>query len=578
MKILGVSCFYHDSAAALVADGTLVAAASEERFTRIKHDAELPTNAVAFCLDRADLRINDLDYIAFYDKPLTKFERIVTGYIATPFRSYRAFLRAIPVWLRRKLWTDHVIYKELGYNGQVLFLPHHLSHAAGTFFSSPFDRAAILTIDGVGEWANASYGIGDNNSVKLLAEMHYPHSVGLLYSGFTYYLGFRVNSAEYKVMGLAPYGKPRFASLIEEKLVKIHDDGSIRLNLDYFTFHYGLTMTGSRFEKLFGRPRREPESQVELFHEDVAASIQAVTEKIVLTMARHVKERIGMDKLCMSGGVALNCKANGILLKERIFDDVYVQPASGDAGGAVGAALYTHYKLTGEPKKLQSFFGIGPRYTDHEIKSFLDANQISCTQASLDDQLLKLAKVISEGKIVAVFQGAMEFGPRALGFRSIVADARDNRMKQKINAAVKYREPFRPFAPAVLAEDSLEYFNCNGDSPYMLFNFTVAEDKRRVIPAVTHVDNSSRIQTVTRQDNPIFYDLLVHFKRLTGVPVLLNTSFNLRGHPIVNTPEEAFATFCSGGIDFLLMESYLIDKNQVPKEVQERFIVEKAPD
>jgi len=578
MKILGVSCFYHDSAAALVADGTLVAAAGEERFTRIKHDAELPANAVAFCLDRADLRINDLDYIAFYDKPLTKFERIITGYMATPFRSYRAFLRAIPVWLRRKLWADHVIHKELGYDGEVLFLPHHLSHAAGTFFSSPFDKAAILTIDGVGEWANASYGIGDNISVKLLAEMHYPHSVGLLYSAFTYYLGFRVNSAEYKVMGLAPYGEPRFASLIEEKLVKIHDDGSIHLNLDYFTFHYGLTMTGSKLEKLLGRPRRTPESQVESFHEDVAASIQAVTEKIVLTMARHVKERTGMDKLCMSGGVALNCKANGILLKERIFDDVYVQPASGDAGGAVGAALYAHYKLTGEPKKRQPFFGIGPRYTDREIKAFLEVNRISYTQASLDDQLPKLAKVISERKIVAIFQGAMEFGPRALGFRSIIADARDNRMKQKINAAVKYREPFRPFAPAVLAEDSLEYFDCNGDSPYMLFNFTVAEDKRRVIPAVTHVDNSSRIQTVTRKDNPFFYDLLVHFKRLTGVPVLLNTSFNLRGHPIVNTPEEAFATFCSGGIDFLLMESYLINKSQVPQEVQERFIVETAPD
>lgn len=562
----------------MVVDGTLVAAASEERFTRIKHDAELPANAVAFCLDRADFRINDLDYIAFYDKPLPKFERIITGYMATPFRSYRAFLRAIPVWLRRKLWTDHVIHKELGYDGEVLFLPHHLSHAAGTFFSSPFDRAAILTIDGVGEWANASYGIGDNNSVKLLAEMHYPHSVGLLYSAFTYYLGFRVNSAEYKIMGLAPYGEPCFASLIEEKLVKIHDDGSIHLNLDYFTFHYGLTMTGSKLERLFGKPRRTPESQVEPFHEDVAASIQAVTEKIVLKMAYHVKAQTGMDKLCMSGGVALNCKANGVLLKERIFDDVYVQPASGDAGGAVGAALYTHYKLTGEPKKRQPFFSIGPRYTDLDIRAFLDTNRISYTQASLDDQLPKLAKVISEGKIAAIFQGAMEFGPRALGFRSIVADARDNKMKEKINAAVKYREPFRPFAPAVLVEDSSEYFDCNGDSPYMLFNFTVAKDKRRVIPAVTHVDSSSRIQTVARNDNSSFYDLLVHFKRLTGVPVLLNTSFNLRGHPIVNTPEEAFATFCSGGIDFLLLENYLINKSQVPKEVQERFIVEKAPD
>jgi carbamoyltransferase len=578
MKILGVSCFYHDSAAALVVDGSLVAAANEERFTRIKHDAELPAKAVAFCIDRAGLGINDLDYVAFYDKPLTKFERIITGYTATPFRSYRAFLRAIPVWLRRKLWVDHVIHKELGYDGEVLFLPHHLSHAAGTFFCSPFDKAAILTVDGVGEWANASYGVGYGNRVKLLAEMYYPHSVGLLYSAFTYYLGFRVNSAEYKVMGLAPYGKPRYASLIEEKLVKIHNDGSIHLNLDYFTFQYGLTMTGPRFEKLFGRPRRAPESELEPFHEDVAASIQAVTEKIVLTMARHVKERTGMDKLCMAGGVALNCKANGILLKERIFNDVYVQPASGDAGGAVGAALYTHYKLTGEPKKQQPFFNIGPHYTDHEIKTFLDANRIAYWEDGLDAQLAKLVERIAEGKIVAIFQGALEFGPRALGFRSIVADARDNRMKEKINAAVKYREPFRPFAPAVLAEHSSEYFDCKGDFPYMLFNFTVAEDKRQIIPAVTHVDNSSRIQTVTRKDNPSFYDLLVHFKQLTGVPVLLNTSFNLRGHPIVNTPEEAFATFCSGGIDFLLMENYLIDKSQVPKEVLERFIIDTAPD
>ncbi len=578
MKILGVSCFYHDSAAALLADGTLVAAAGEERFTRIKHDAELPANAVAFCLDRAGLRINDLDYIAFYDKPLAKFERIITGYTAAPFRSYRAFMRAIPVWLRRKLWVDHVIHQELGYDGQVLFLPHHLSHAAGAFFSSPFNKAAILTIDGVGEWASASYGLGNNNSVKLLAEMHYPHSVGLLYSAFTYYLGFQVNSAEYKVMGLAPYGKPRYAPLIEQELVKIHDDGSIHLNLKYFTFHHGLTMTGAKFEKLFARPRRAPESQVEPFHEDVAASIQTVTEKIVLKMARHVKDKTGMDRLCMAGGVALNCKANGVLLRERVFDEIYVQPASGDAGGAVGAALYAHYRLTGESKKQQPFFDIGPCYTDHSIRAFLDTNLIPYRQVSPDKLLPKLAKVISEGKIVAIFQGAMEFGPRALGFRSIVADARDAGMKEKINAAVKYREHFRPFAPAVLVEDSSDYFDCSGCYPYMLFNFTVAENKRQVIPAVTHVDNTSRIQTVAQKDNPFFYDLLIHYKQLTGVPVLLNTSFNLRGHPIVNTPGEAFATFCSGGIDFLIMESYLMDKSRMPKEVLERFIVEKAPD
>ena len=578
MKILGISCFYHDSAAALVVDGILVAAAGEERFTRIKHDSDLPANAVAFCLDRGGLSINDLDYIAFYDKPLTKFDRLITGYMATPLCSYRAFLRALPVWLRRKLWMDHILHKELGYDGEILYLSHHLSHAAGAFFSSPFNKAAILTIDGVGEWANASYGIGDNNSVKLLVEMHYPHSVGLLYSAFTYYLGFQVNSAEYKVMGLAPYGKPRFVPLIEEKLVKIHNDGSIHLNLDYFTFHYGLTMTGSKFEKLFGRRRRAPESQIESFHEDVAASIQAITEKIVLRMAHQVKKQTGMNKLCMSGGVALNCKANGILLRERIFDEVYVQPASGDAGGAVGAALYVHYKLTGEQKKPQPFFDVGPRYTSREIKAFLDTNRVSYIVNSTDGHIAKLSEEVAKGKIVAIFQGAMEFGPRALGFRSILADPRDNRMKEKINAAVKYREPFRPFAPAVLSEHATEYFDCNGDSPYMLFNFTVVENKRKVIPAVTHVDNSSRIQTVTRKDNPFLYDFLLYFKQLTGLPVLLNTSFNLRGHPIVNTPEEAFATFCSSGIDFLLIEDYLIEKSQVAGEVQERFIIDKAPD
>jgi carbamoyltransferase len=578
MRILGVSCFYHDSAAALVIDGTLVAAAQEERFTRIKHDAELPVNAVAFCLSKGELKINELDYIAFYDKPFTKFDRILTGYMATPFRSYRVFLQAMPIWLRRKLWTDHVIHKELGYKGEVFYLPHHLSHAAGSFYCSPYEKAAILTIDGVGEWATASYGIGKNNRVKLLAEMHYPHSVGLLYSAFTYYLGFQVNSAEYKVMGLAPYGQARFVDLIEDKLVRIHDDGSIHLNLDYFTYYYGLAMTGSKFEKLFAHVRRVPESRLEPFHEDVAASIQVVTEKIILKMARYVREKTGLNKLCLSGGVALNCKANGLLLRKHIFDDIFVQPAAGDAGGAVGAALYAYYQLTGEDKKPQPFFGIGPQYTGRQAKDFLHAHRIPYLEDTIDGQAARLAQLISEGKIIAVFQGAMEFGPRALGFRSILADPRVNRMKERINAAVKYREPFRPFAPAVLAEDAAEYFDCNDVSPYMLFNFSVAEDKRQVIPAVTHVDNSSRIQTVSDQDNPFLYRLLHCFKKLTGIPVLLNTSFNLRGHPIVNSPEDAQATFCSSGIDFLLLEDYLLDKSQVPKAVETRSTITEAAD
>jgi carbamoyltransferase len=578
MRILGISCFYHDSAAALVIDGTLVAAAQEERFTRIKHDAELPVNAVTFCLSKGELSINELDYIAFYDKPLTKFDRILTGYMAAPFRSYRVFLQAMPVWLRRKLWTDHVIHKELGYKGEVFYLPHHLSHAAGAFFCSPFEKAAILTVDGVGEWATASYGMGENNRVKLLAEMHYPHSVGLLYSAFTYYLGFQVNSAEYKVMGLAPYGQARFVDVIEDKLVRIHDDGSIHLNLDYFTFHYGMTMTGSKFEKLFGHGRRVPESRIEPFHEDVAASIQVVTEKIILKMARHVRKETNLSKLCLSGGVALNCKANGLLLRKHIFDDVYVQPAAGDAGGAVGAALYVHYKLTGENKRPQPFFGIGPHYGKPTLRDFLEHNGIPYSIDAVDGHVEKLAHQIANGKIVAVFQGGMEFGPRALGFRSILADPRNNRMKERINAAVKYREPFRPFAPAVLAEDAAEYFDCKDVSPYMLFNFTVDLSKRQIIPAVTHVDNSSRLQTVSEKNNPLLYQLLQRFKKITGIPVLLNTSFNLRGHPIVNTPEDALATFCSSGIDFLLLEDYLIDKSQVPKEIRERFTISEAPD
>jgi len=578
MRILGISCFYHDAAAALVIDGRLAAAAAEERFSRIKHDQELPVQAAEFCLKKAGLKINDLDYVVFYDKPLTKFDRILTGYMATPVRSYLTFIKAMPIWLRRKLWTDHVIHKELGWDGETLFMPHHLSHAAGTYYGSPFDRAAVLTVDGVGEWATASWGVAEGSSVRLVKEMRYPHSVGLLYSALTYYLGFQVNSAEYKVMGLAPYGRPEFAETMEEELVTIHDDGSIHLNLRYFDFHHGVTMTGRRLERLLGRPRRDPESALEPFHENVAASIQAVTEKIVMRMARHVKEQTGLPNLCMAGGVALNCKANGLLLKEGVFDGVYVQPASGDAGGAAGAALYVYYKLSGEQKRPQPAFNLGPEYTDQEIHSFLKQQSIPFSEDELPQQLQRLAEKVASGHIVAIYQGAMEFGPRALGFRSIVADPRDNRMKEKINAAVKYREPFRPFAPAVLEENVAEYFECEGNSPYMLFNFQVRQERRETIPAVTHVDGSSRIQTVARDDNPLFYDLIDCFRQRTGVPVVLNTSFNLRGHPIVNSPEEAFATFCSGGIDFLLIGRYLVDKEQVPRELQNRFLFQKGAD
>lgn len=578
MKILGISCFYHDAAAALVVDGRLVAAVSEERFSRIKHDPELPKNAVNFCLSKAGIKIDELDHIVFYDKPITKFERILTGYMSVPLLSFKSFITAAPVWLRRKLWINQVIEKELGYNKEVLYMSHHMSHAAGAFFGSPFDEAAILTIDGVGEWATASYGIGRNNQIQLIKEMHYPHSVGLLYSAFTYYLGFQVNSAEYKVMGLAPYGKPEYQKLIEDNIVRICNDGSIFLNLKYFTYHYGQTMTGRAFEKLFGRPRRDPESAIDSFHENMAASVQAVTEKIVLKMARHVKETTNLNRLCLSGGVALNCTANGLLLKENLFDEIYAQPAAGDAGGAIGAALYTHYKLSGENKKVQPFFGIGPCPETTDVKTFLEQNRIPYSFKSADEQLSSLANKIADGAIVGFFNGAMEFGPRALGFRSIVADPRDNAMKEKINAAVKYREPFRPFAPAVLKEKANEYFDCKGVAPYMIFNYTVHGNKRAVIPAVTHIDNTSRIQTVSEPDNPAFYNLLLEFEKITDVPVLLNTSFNLRGYPIVNTPAEAFETFCTGGIDFLYIQGYLLSKKDISSDIIDRFTLKKKFD
>ncbi|MDX9857950.1 MAG: carbamoyltransferase [candidate division Zixibacteria bacterium] len=578
MKILGISCFYHDAAAAIAVDGKLVAAASEERFSRIKHDPELPVQAVGYCLARAGLQINDLDYIAFYDKPFTKFERIVTGYMATPFRSYRAFLAAMPVWLRRKLFTEHVIHKELGYDGEMLFVPHHLSHAAGAFFSSPFESAAILTIDGVGEWATASYGIGDRTDIRLLAQMNYPHSVGLLYSAFTYYLGFQVNSAEYKVMGLAPYGTPRFSDLIERELVTIHDDGSIHLDLKYFTFHHGLRMVGRRFEQLFGRPRRNPETDTDQFDADVAASIQAVTEKIVLRMATHVRTVTDMSRLCLSGGVALNCSANGMLERQGLFDDIYVQPASGDAGGAVGACLYASHKLGMARTVPQPFFSLGPSFDNATIESFLDRCRVPYAVGPDDELVDRVTDALCSGRIVAVFRGPMEFGPRALGFRSILADPRDNAMKAKINAAVKYREPFRPFAPAVLAECVCEYFDCTGESPYMLFTYAVRQEKRSVIPAVTHIDNSSRIQSVAKEDNPLLHKILTDFKQKTGVAVLLNTSFNLRGHPIVHTPEQALETFCSGGIDLLLIGRYLVDKRNMESALIDSFRIEKGLD
>jgi carbamoyltransferase len=481
--------------------------------------------------------------------------------------------------LRQKLWLPQIIRKELGFQGELLFVEHHLSHAAGTYYCSPFERAAILTVDGVGEWATASVGAGHGNKIELRKVMNYPHSVGLLYSAFTYFLGFQVNSAEYKVMGLAPYGEPVHADLIKSNIVRIFDDGSIHLNLKYFEYHYALRMTGELFEELFGRPRRAPESDLTESDRNIAASIQAVTEEIIFKMARHAKELTGESNLCLSGGVALNCAAAGKLLSSGMFNDIYVQPASSDAGGAVGAALYAHYSLTDSPKRNdQPYFTLGPKFTENEIKEFVESEKIPHSCMPNDRLPSSTAAKLAEGKIVALFHGPMEFGPRALGFRSILADPRDPQMKAKINRAVKFREAFRPFAPVVTEENALEYFKSDRSSPYMLFNFEVHEDKREIIPAVTHKDNTARIQTIERSDNPLLYDILKAFEEKTGVPVLLNTSFNIRGRPIVRTPREAFATFLSSGIDILVMGNFIIEKTNINADRFEHFKITTRED
>ncbi len=564
MNILGISCFYHDSAAALVQDGRIMAAAPEERFTGVKHDPAFSLNAARFCLNNAGLNIEDINHVVFYDKPFLKFDRIISGYLQTAPFSYAAFRKAIPLWLKEKIWLPQIIKKELGFTGEVLFLEHHLSHAAGVYYSSPFDRAAVLTVDGVGEWATASIGKAIGNKIELHKVMNYPHSLGLLYSAFTYFLGFRVNSAEYKVMGLASYGNPVFADLIEKEIVKIFDDGSLHLNLKYFNYHRGRTMTNARFEKLFGRLRRNPESALTDSDRDIAASIQAITEKILFKMAVHCRRVTGESRLCLSGGVALNCAAAGKLLKSGVFEDIYIQPSATDSGGAIGAALYFDYALSGREKTGgQDYLNLGPVFRPNDIESFLRENKIPFRQLTNTEIAPALAAQLAQGKIVGLFQGPMEFGPRALGFRSLLADPRDPAMKEKINRAVKFREPFRPFAPVVLGEKASGYFDCDRPSPYMLFNFEVLPEAREKIPAVTHIDGTARIQTVSRNQNPRLYDILTEFEKITGLPVLLNTSFNLRGYPIVRTPKEAFAAFVSSGIDILLLENCLIEKTDL---------------
>jgi carbamoyltransferase len=570
MNILGISCYYHDAAAALLRSGHLVAAAHEERFTRKRHDPDFPQRATEYCLAEAGIGVNDLDYVVFYDKPLVKFERILATYLATFPRSLPSFTKAIPVWMKEKLWVPQRIRKQLDYSGEILFAEHHQSHAASAFLPSPFEEAAVLTLDGVGEWATATQGIGRGNSLKLIREIRFPHSLGLLYSAFTYYLGFKVNSAEYKVMGAAPYGNPSYYDTILKELVDLREDGSFKLNMKYFAFDYGLTMTNQRFADLFGEPVRESESKIEQFHWDMAASVQKVTEEVVLRMARDLHERTGLENLCMAGGVALNCVANGRIVREGPFKNLWVQPAAGDAGGALGAALFAHSIILGKPRAFQMDHAFwGPQFSDEEIRAFLDARRLPYKTLSRAEMLLETARRLDEDQaVVGWLQGRMEWGPRSLGSRSILADARNKENWQRVNMKIKFRESFRPFAPAVLAEKAAQWFHLDRESPYMLLVSPVRSD--RAIPAVTHVDGSARVQTVTRSQHPEFYDLLTEFDRRTGCPVLINTSFNVRGEPIICTPQDAYLCFMRTQMDVLVLGNQILDKKDQP-ELREDF-------
>ena len=588
--ILGISAYYHDSAACLVRDGEIVAAAQEERFTRKKHDHNFPNNAVSFCLRQGGIGAADLDHVVFYDKPFQKFERLLETYLDYAPSGIRSFLQAMPLWLREKLWMREHIAKEIGFEGKVLFTEHHESHAASAFFPSPFDSAAVLTIDGVGEWATSSFGWGRGNKLQLLAETQFPHSLGLLYSAITYYTGFKVNSGEYKVMGLAPYGEPRYTQKILDEIVDLREDGSLRLNMRYFNYCQGLTMTNEAFAKVFGGPPRKPESRVTQKEMDLARSVQEVTEEAMLRMARHVHKETGEKNLCLAGGVALNCVGNGRLLREGPFERLWIQPAAGDAGGALGAALSAWYQYLDKPRNLQQVCQgqidgmkasyLGPSFAGDEIQSQLDAVGASYRRLDRRELVAWTAKQLANEKVVGWFQGRMEFGPRALGARSILGDPRSTKMQSMMNLKIKFRESFRPFAPAVLREAVSEYFEMDGDSPYMLLvapvkqeiRLPMTEEQQRLfgieqlnvprstIPAVTHVDYSARVQTVRPDENGIYYDLIAEFGRQTGCPVIVNTSFNVRGEPIVCTPEDAYRCFMRTEMDVLVVEDFVLEK------------------
>ncbi len=588
--ILGISAFYHDSAACLLRDGEIFAAAQEERFTRKKHDHRFPRHAVAYCLSEAGITPRDLRFVAFYDKPWLKFERLLETYLAFAPAGLPSFMKAMPLWLKEKLWMGDMVKGAVGFDGELLFPEHHQSHAASAFFPSPYQRAAVLTIDGVGEWATASWGTGRDNRVELEFELRFPHSLGLLYSAFTYYTGFRVNSGEYKIMGLAPYGEPRFVRTILDELIDLKDDGSFRLNMKYFNYCQGLTMTSSAFDDLFGGPPRPPESKITAREMDLARSVQDVTEEAVLRMARHVRAKTGERQLCLAGGVALNCVANGKLLRERVFDDLWIQPAAGDAGGAIGAALVAWHHVLDQPRRVsgprdrQSGSYLGPRFSTARITAWLE-QQSYPFHLKRDGQLSSdVAELLANGKVVGWFNGRMEFGPRALGSRSILGDARSSTMQSVMNLKIKYRESFRPFAPSCLEEDVDRYFEIDRPSPYMLLVAPVRAERRvdmsdeqerlfgidklnvprSDIPAVTHVDYSARIQTVNAEDHPAYHRLIEAFKRRTGVGVIINTSFNVRGEPIVCTPEDAYRCFMRTEMDALVLEDLLLLKPEQP--------------
>lgn len=605
MNILGISAYYHDAAACLVVDGEIVAAAQEERFTRIKHDSSFPANAINFSLKKGGIDSTEIDYIVFYDKPFLKFERLLETYLSFAPRGFSLFNASLPAWIKDKLFQKSTISKDLkdlfgnklDWSSRLLFSEHHLSHAASAFFPSPFKEAAILTMDGVGEWTTTSLSVGSENKLKILNEIHFPHSLGLLYSAFTYYTGFKVNSGEYKLMGLAPYGVPRYVDQIKSHLIDIKEDGSFRLNMAYFNYCTGLTMTNARFHSLFGGPPRQPESNLSQKEMDLAASIQAVLEEVVIKLAKYAKKVTGEKNLCLAGGVALNCVANGRLSKEKIFDNIWIQPAAGDAGGAIGAALSIYYMMLNRPRKLQDSLDgmkgsyLGPEYSQTEIKAALDSFGAVYSLLESSEVITRTAEVLAQGKAVGWVSGRMEFGPRSLGNRSILADPRSPKMQKLLNLKIKYRESFRPFAPSILREDLSDWFDLDVNSPYMLLVAEVS-GKRKIplqvnehnlfgleklslvrssIPAVTHVDYSARVQTVHQVTNPRYHSLINKFKEITGYPILVNTSFNIRGEPIVCSPKDAYRCFMGCELDVLVIGDTILYKENQPKSSFDQY-------